>query len=623
MNLVVQTEGSAVSLGIDPARTLGRGATATVYEVEYLGRKFAAKIYFDRQALPLPKLREMTSFPPTGIAMQLSGREYPLVAWPQQLLFQDGSAVGFLMPAIDPSHCFPLDYYFDRTLFGRLGSASEAALSYRLAIAASLGRLVAGLHAQGVHLIDIKPHNIRVLRGIHVVTLVDCDGFSVPRKSGGRFPAELISSDYVAPEAFRNHTPPAALGEEQDRYALAVVMFQLLNNGTHPFQGVSPDFSQASATNDERAAAGLYPYGLTPSAIVAPRRGSFHECWPDATRQLFDRAFLAQAAADRPSAAEWADHFEGLLRDKALVRCQVSPNDIRHMRFKDKPCAGCVDEERASAETTFVPFAVATPAGASGETRWRNSAATQPNTVAGRPAGWLIALLLLLLPILAFVAYARGADDDAYAKARSLNTEAAYNSYLFSYPNGLHKDAAKADLARIASLELYLDRATYQEAERLNTRSAFQNYLSVYPNGESRWLAEGAIKRLSKVTVSLCNESGYTAYAAIVYGQGTTSKPDSLWASATFRAEGWFKLAHGQCVERESTSENFYTYASSNLGEWGGDQPFCINRQDRFDYYPTTTTQPAYCGPPYSTAYFKAHRATLGTTYPWTLARGP
>jgi TPR repeat protein len=380
---------------IDKARTLGQGATAEIFAVDFDGRACAAKIYLDPSAFNEAKILSMLGNPPGGLYTSLHGRNYPLFAWPEAILSDSGKAVGFLMPAIDPNHAFPLDFYFDKTLFNRLGSPSEAALSYRLEIAANLSSLIAGLHAQGHHFIDIKPQNIRVLRGIHVVTLVDCDGFSICSLSGARYPAELMSTDYVAPEAFRSHASPGSLGEQQDRYALAVILFQLLNGGTHPFQGILGDRRAQAATNDEKAAAGLYPHGLAINPLIAPRPSSTHACWLESTRVLFDRAFIG-GEDDRPSASDWSDHFNELLSTKALVRCDVRPNDLGHMCFRDKPCAGCLSEAASSSAPAPLPAFTRAPA--------VSPPVSPPQPVAGDTQGDLATLIVVALGILVGVA---------------------------------------------------------------------------------------------------------------------------------------------------------------------------------------------------------------------------
>ena len=336
---------------IDTSARLGRGATATIYRVSYGGESWAAKVYHKDRGLNSEKVLAMLANVPANTQIEVGGRSYPQFAWPCALLKdRRGADVGYLMPLVDIDDSYTLDHYYDQGLFKKLNRPDEAALSYKLEIAKNLSTLIAELHRHQHYFIDCKPQNIRVFRRTHVVTLLDCDGFSI-FGNGRRYPAELLSTDYIAPEAQRRNSSPADLAEPQDRYALAVILFQLLNGGTHPFQGIVAAPNIMVNTNDEKAAAGLYPHGVISDARIKPRPQSTHHLWEDDTRALFDRAFTSSPPTERPSAQEWADHFKSLLDNKVLVRCDRMPDNLEHIRFRGKGCPACY----LSALPTFRP----------------------------------------------------------------------------------------------------------------------------------------------------------------------------------------------------------------------------------------------------------------------------
>jgi TonB family protein len=362
---VKQTDGRIENLLIDESRKLGRGATATVYKVQFNGKDLAAKIYHSGRVFNKTKIQAMLDYPPQNCEVIQNGQEYPQFAWPQFLVLDENNVeVGFLMPLVDANESFTLDYYYDPGLFKKLRSQDESALSYKLEIAKNLSLLVADLHRQGHFIIDCKPQNIRVFRRNHVVTLIDCDGFSVNGK-GNRFPAELLSTDYIAPEAQLQNSSPAELNEFQDRYALAVILFQLLNRGTHPFQGILSDNSISANTNDEKAALKLYPHGTHLNPKIKPRPQSTHHLWPAETRALFDQAFTSTFPSGRPSASVWAKHFDTLLATKTLVRCDKFPGDTEHIRFRDLDCPACYLKNlqifKPSKQPKTVPQPIPTP----------------------------------------------------------------------------------------------------------------------------------------------------------------------------------------------------------------------------------------------------------------------
>ena len=313
---------------------LAEGGDAAVHAVE--GHPaLVAKVYHDPGTEPRrrAKLVAMLAAPPEG-----AGGADVRLAWPVALLEDggDGPPAGFLMPRVDLDRAVVLEML----LTGRARRAARLPDAYRnrVAAAANLATAVAALHAQGDHVVDLKPSNVHVYRGSFYVALLDCDGMSVAGRGGERFPAHQYTDGYIAPEALRAKARPEDLGEAQDRFALAVVVFQLLNRGLHPFQGVPAPGVDVPTTDSERVAAGLYPYGRGGALSPPPR--SLYRGFDLATQRLFDRAF-AGGAGRRPSAREWRAHLRGLL-DGGLRACKV---DAEHARFGERPCAMCPKTE--------------------------------------------------------------------------------------------------------------------------------------------------------------------------------------------------------------------------------------------------------------------------------------
>ena len=167
--------------------TLAEGGDARVHAVR--GRAdLVAKVYHDPAAEPRrrAKLEAMLAAPPDGRGG--AGGGDVRLAWPVALLEAGGAGppAGFLMPRVD------LD---------------------RVAAAANLAAAVTALHARGHHVVDLKPPNVHVYRGVLFVALLDCDGMSVAGPDGGRFPAHQYTDGHIAPEALRARARPEALGE--------------------------------------------------------------------------------------------------------------------------------------------------------------------------------------------------------------------------------------------------------------------------------------------------------------------------------------------------------------------------------------------------------------------------
>jgi len=324
---------------------LGEGANAKVYREKIGSRIYAVKVYTDQAAFNLEKLNFMIFNPPADLYFEDAGKRYPLYAWPVSLVKNleegyFGTDIGYVMPLIDKTESKTLEYFYDYNLSKQLKTSINKALSLKIEILKNLSDAIATLHTLGHKFVDLKPQNIGVYEGTNIVSLLDCDGYEINYPSSGKkFSSTMVSPDYIAPEISGAKLEDIIVGKDQDNYALAVIIFQMLNNGIHPFQGVITDPNIHITTNDEAAVLGLYAYGGQQSIKIIPKPQSVHSTFLPTTRLLFDRAFLRKT--NRPSAQEWGIHFADIIQNKILVRCPDYPSDAAHIRFKEMPCPAC------------------------------------------------------------------------------------------------------------------------------------------------------------------------------------------------------------------------------------------------------------------------------------------
>ena len=337
-------EGTSV-VEFEFSTSLGKGASAAIFKEKIGGKYFAVKKYHSAANVDQDKLIAMRMSPPKELFHNFLGNDYPTFAWPLSLFRSvtgrdKGDLIGYVMPIIDEKASYTLEYFYDFNLSKELKNKNSTALSFKTEIISNLCGLIGDLHQTNGLFIDLKPQNIRVFEEAKIVSLLDCDGFSIfdPIKNI-KHPAKLVSTDYISPELNSANLDPDLMNEAQDRYALAVIIFQMLNNGIHPFQGILKQEIPNSATNDQKAVLGLYPHSSRTDPRIAPRQQSVHQSFLDETQLLFDRAFLSQD--QRPSAEEWKVHFDAVLSERLIVRCPDFPNDVEHMRFKDKGCPAC------------------------------------------------------------------------------------------------------------------------------------------------------------------------------------------------------------------------------------------------------------------------------------------
>lgn len=305
----------------------------------------AAKIYRTTDSYKTDKLKAMLANPPKELIHIYNNKAYHRFAWPTDILLNNrGLAAGFLMPYIDVKTTIDIDNYYDgvKQKINHI-TPQETALSHRVDMARNFSLAIAELHALGHHFVDLKPANVKVYRNIYFICLLDCDGFSI-QGSGRRFPATLYTSEYISPEALKSNADPKTLNESQDRFALAVILFQLMNYGIHPYQGIVQGNINVQAT-DDFVKQDLYPHGLSRNPKIKPKPLSVHEFFDRNTRMLFDRAFMENPQS-RPTAREWQLHWDR--HNKPLLQqCGKIKNDYLHIRFTGMGCPTCHRENFA------------------------------------------------------------------------------------------------------------------------------------------------------------------------------------------------------------------------------------------------------------------------------------
>ena len=317
--------GSVVTLGEE----IGRGGEGAVFAVA--GRPgLCAKIFHaDKAGERADKLLAMVESRPGSLPRHA-------VAWPVELLYGDGDAfAGYLMPAV--RGVAELHRYLvpdERAqLAGWLGLRDLHRLGARVA------EILAGVHRAGHCVGDLKPQNVLVSPLSGRVTLVDTDSFQiVGRESSRVHGCPVITPEYTAPELHREGLSRARRTPASDGFALAVLLYQLLMGGSHPFEG------DGEGRIPDRIPRGLCPIVPGVTGIRAPASAIPFTTLHPALQDAFIRCFGAGHAAPalRPSAAEWREVLVKAGRD--LVRCRRSAAH-EHPREQAR-CPWCERRER-------------------------------------------------------------------------------------------------------------------------------------------------------------------------------------------------------------------------------------------------------------------------------------
>lgn len=311
---------------------LGRGGEASIYAVP--GRPdVAAKIYHNPSDEHAGKLAAMLAAPP--VAPPQPGQHVRL-AWPITRLLEpggDGRVIGYLMPRLDKAHLIWETY--------NPGVRREICPHFHygslLCVARRLAAVVASLHECGYVVGDLNESNVLVTSAAQV-TLIDVDSVQVPG-SDRLYRCRVGRPEYTPPELQGIAFAEVDRLPQHDAFALAVLIFQLLMQGIHPFAGTTAD-NRESDSIAERIAAGFWPYALSRTGPIQP---SLHApSWftlPPSIQELMRRCFEdAHVEPElRPTAAHWQAALE-----EAEHELKPCPCDSQHLynRLLDR-CPWC------------------------------------------------------------------------------------------------------------------------------------------------------------------------------------------------------------------------------------------------------------------------------------------
>jgi|RhiMetdeSRZDD1v2_1073273.scaffolds.fasta_scaffold54761_5 DNA-binding helix-hairpin-helix protein with protein kinase domain len=296
----VRDPGTGQSYRLDAARPLATGGEAVVYNVpDHPG--LVAKIYNPPRPERATKLEFMLANPPKN---PTAAQNHPAYAWPSALLTTTTSSaiVGFLMPRITGMK----EVFTFYNPGSRRRTLPKFDYRYLMQTARNIAGVMAELHSRGYLIADVSQKNILVSDAA-LVTVLDTDSFEFrDPKTNVLHLCSVRTPGFIAPEGY-HAAPKDPRAVEEDRFALAVMVFHLLMEGVHPFackysgQGEAPRLQQ-------NVVAGRFPYKLSSSPVyqpmpIAPPFGML----PAEIQSLFIRCFVTghQAPAERPTAKEW------------------------------------------------------------------------------------------------------------------------------------------------------------------------------------------------------------------------------------------------------------------------------------------------------------------------------
>ena len=282
------------------------------------------------------KLVKMVDFPPDKSVLSQ-------IAWPQDVLYNAGQFVGFIMPKMNINEDLNVVYEY-----GSSAKYPHMPWDNRLIIAQNLCAVLDCVHAAGHTCGDFNPKNISVNPNTGHIMFLDTDSYHIQDGS------DTLRCDVGIPEYLPAEVQVKMRGggtlataklptfsHDTDNFALAIHIFQLLMNGVHPFAcAIIPSQSSVTAPQpSDNIIKGEFPFMQNIPGVEIPAYAPKITILPQEMQDLFERAFIDGHLnpSIRPTPIEWHKALHNLRGE--LKNCI---NVAHHQYYKNlSKCPWC------------------------------------------------------------------------------------------------------------------------------------------------------------------------------------------------------------------------------------------------------------------------------------------
>lgn len=332
-------------------KEISSGGEGTVYTIS--DPSLVAKIYkpqrFKTPAERSTMERKLLAMIKTNIKTTIDGMMR--LAWPIDVLYENGEMVGFIMPKVNSSRKI-YDIYRGGRNSVRNREHPDNDWKYLVIYSYNLAWIVNYLHENGIVIGDLNQNNIIVDTQTGAVILIDCDSFDITDKtSGEHFPCEVGLEEILAPELQSvNVLKMGKFTKESDIFSMAIHIFRLLMNNENPFGGISSNQSSSSMIAGNRdIIIGDSPYYTSKTGKKLPPRCLEMSFLPPEIEALFKKTFdynernAVSKIKERPPARKWAEAlalYGAPEPNPRLKRCQKNRRHVYPAHNKSCPwCA--------------------------------------------------------------------------------------------------------------------------------------------------------------------------------------------------------------------------------------------------------------------------------------------
>jgi DNA-binding helix-hairpin-helix protein with protein kinase domain len=266
-----------------------------------------------------------------------------IAAWPLSRLHDErDQVIGFVMERLEVGYT-PLHQVYQ--IRSRLDFAPNRTYQFLVRVGRNLAACVHHVHEADIVIGDLNESNVLVGRDA-MAKVIDVDSFQLVEE-GTLFPCKVGKGELLPPELQGRSLENLCRTANHDRFSLAVLIFEVLVFGRHPFAGrpqVEQEVSLELAIKN-----GWYPYTKRREVPILPPPHLTLDFLPPRIRELFEDAF-DPAVAERPSANEWFEALRSL--EDELDNCPVNGG---HAHWRGCPTCPWCELEAAWNVPLFLP----------------------------------------------------------------------------------------------------------------------------------------------------------------------------------------------------------------------------------------------------------------------------
>ena len=317
---------------------LGKGGEGAVYAIAndsaHVAKLYHPHVKFQTEA----DRKELQEKIETMYAMKIRTKIDGIlrVAWVEDILFENGKFVGFIMPRLTVPYKI-----FQVTRDDRMRIFPNFTWKYSVQYAYNLSWVVWYLHMNDIIIGDMNMNNIAVGPTGEVV-LIDCDSFDIRNKKTGKHHKCTVGlQELLAPELqMVGKLADATFTKESDNFSLAIHIFRLLMNNADPFGaqvvGYNTD-SKSTVDANHAIINGECPHFRSVPMKKVPDWAPKLDFLPEDIIHAFDRTFnytqttALKNAKNRTTAEEWNRLLLKYAEAEPNANLQTCPKDSSHV----------------------------------------------------------------------------------------------------------------------------------------------------------------------------------------------------------------------------------------------------------------------------------------------------